>query len=295
MTAVPTIVDARWLNHTLATSPDDLVVIDATVYLDPNSWGVNSGKVAYDADHVPTAVFIDLVTELSDPDGNRDLPDGAHAFKLPTAAQFETVMRRHGIGNDTAIVTYDTANGMWAARLWWMLRVFGHTNVGVLDGGYAHWVQSGLPVSQDASVARADSNYVATFQPQLYASTEQVLDATTDGQTVVHSARRRELFLGQGVSPLDRVGRIPGSVNLPSDDLTDDRGLLRPAGEIRQMFAAVGITQDTPVISYCGLGINACLGALALHTIGIDTAVYDGSIAAWIAENDLPTEVGEPV
>lgn len=294
MTHVPVLVDAHWLNDTLALHPRDLVVIDATVYLDPNSWGVNSGKIAYDAAHVPTAVFIDLVDELSDPDGNSDLPDGAHAFKLPTAEQFQTVMRAHGIGNDTAIVTYDTANGMWAARMWWMLRVFGHTNVGVLDGGYAHWVQEGLPVSTDLPQPRAVSEYVATFKPELYASTEQVLAATNDPNTVVHSARRRELFLGVGTSPLDRVGRIPGSVNLPSDDLVDENGLLRPPGEIRQMFANVGITTDTPVISYCGLGINACLGALALHTIGIDTAVYDGSIAAWIAENDLPTEVGEP-
>lgn len=295
MTAVPTIVDARWLNDTLATGPKDLVVIDATVYLDPNSWGVNSGRVAYDAAHIPTAVFIDLVAELSDLDGNAELPDGAHAFKLPTAEQFQAVMSRYGIANDTAIVTYDTANGMWAARMWWMLRVYGHTNVGVLDGGYAHWVQEGLPVTDRLPAPRAVTDYQATFRPELYASTEQVVAATKDPHTVVHSARRRELFLGEGVSPLDRVGRIPTSVNLPSDDLTDERGMLKPAGELRQMFAQIGVTKDTPVISYCGLGINACLGALALHTIGIDTAVYDGSIAAWIAENNLPTEVGEPV
>jgi thiosulfate/3-mercaptopyruvate sulfurtransferase len=294
MTSVPTSVDAAWLNDTLHTAPNDLVVIDATVYLDPNSWGVNSGRVAYDAAHIDQAVFIDLVDELSDPNGNSMLPDGAHAFALPTAAQFETVMRSYGIGNDTAIVTYDTANGMWAARMWWMLRVFGHTNVGVLNGGYANWVANGLPVTTAPARPRAVTEYVATFRPELYASTEQVLAATKDDHTVVHSARRRELFLGLGVSPLDRVGRIPGSVNLPSDDLLNEHGMLRPPGEIRQMFAAIGVTEKTPVISYCGLGINACLGALALHTIGIDTAVYDGSIAAWIAENDLPTEVGEP-
>lgn len=294
MTTVDTTVDAHWLNDTLSREPRDLVVIDATVYLDPNSWGVNSGQVAYDAAHVPTAIFIDLVTELSDLDGNTDLPDGAHAFALPSAKQFAAVMSRYGITNDTAIVTYDTANGMWAARMWWMLRVFGHDNVGVLDGGYAYWVTEGLPVSKDSPTLRSVSDYHATFRPELYASTEQVVAAMNDDETVVHSARRRELFLGEGVSPLDRVGRIPGSVNLPSDDLLNERGLLRPAGELRQMFGAIGITNETPVISYCGLGINASLGALALHTIGIDGAVYDGSIAAWIASNDLPTEVGEP-
>jgi len=176
-----------------------------------------------------------------------------------------------------------------------MLRVFGHTNAGVLDGGYGHWVGLGLPALQNLPAPRAVTDYVATFRPELYASTEQVLAASKDDMTVVHSARRRELFLGLGASPLDRVGRIPGSVNLPSDDLVNEHGLLRSAGELRQMFNAIGVTKNTPVISYCGLGINACLSALALHTIGIDTAVYDGSIAAWIAENDLPTEVGEPV
>lgn len=294
MTLVDTIVNAHWVNDTLKREPRDLVVIDATVYLDPKSWGVNSGRIAYDAAHVPTALFIDLISELSDLDGNGDLPDGAHAFALPSAQQFAAVMSRYGIGNDTAIVTYDTANGMWAARMWWMFRVFGHQNVGVLDGGYAHWVTEGLPVVNDTPLLRAVSNYTATFRPELYASTEQVLAAGNDAHTVVHSARRRELFLGEGVSPLDRVGRIPGSVNLPSDDLLDSRGLLKPAGELRQLFAAIGVTTQTPVISYCGLGINASLSALALHTIGIDGAVYDGSIAAWIATHDLPTEIGEP-
>lgn len=294
MTSVETNVNAHWLNDTLAREPRDLVVIDATVYLDPTSWGVNSGRVAYDAAHVPTAIFIDLVTELSDQQGNDDLPDGAHAFALPSAEQFEAVMSRYGITNDTAIVTYDTANGMWAARMWWMLRVFGHDNVGVLDGGYGHWVSEGFPVSKATPTLHSVTDYTATFRPELYASTEQVVAACENTQTVVHSARRRELFLGRGVSPLDRVGRIPGSINLPSDDLLDGRGLLRPPGELRRMFAAIGITESTPVISYCGLGINACLSALALHTIGIDGAVYDGSIAAWIASSDLPTEVGEP-
>jgi thiosulfate/3-mercaptopyruvate sulfurtransferase len=283
------LVDGAWLERHL--EHPDLRIVDATVVLDPASWQANSGRTTYDAAHVPGAVFVDLIEELSDPAGDEGLPPGLHAYRLPDAEAFAAAIGRHGIGPDTVVVAYDTSAGMWAARLWWMLRVFGHDRVAVLDGGWGRWVAEQRPVS-DAVVAPAPATFTARLRRELLATKDDVARAVDDPGTVLVNALWPELFRGEAESPLPRKGRIPGSINVPFTTTIDEEGRLLPVDEVRRLFAEAGAGPDRRVITYCGGGIAASSDALALAVAGIDAAVYDGSLVEWVADPDAPLEVG---
>lgn len=283
------LVDGAWLEANL--DHPALRVVDATVVLDPESWEANSGRSTYDAAHVPGAVFVDLIAELSDPEGDEGLPPGMYAYRLPRPEAFAAAIGRHGIGPDTTVVAYDTSAGMWAARLWWMLRVFGHDRVAVLDGGWAGWVAEGRPVS-DTVVEPSPVAFVPKLREELLATKADVERAIGDPGSVLVNALWPELFRGEAETPLPRKGRIPGSVNVPFTATVDDEGRLLPAERVRELFAEVGAGADQRIITYCGGGIAASSDALALAVAGIDAAVYDGSLVEWVADPDAPLEVG---
>jgi thiosulfate/3-mercaptopyruvate sulfurtransferase len=283
------VVDADWLEQRLGHP--DLRIVDATVVLDPESWQANSGRTTYDAAHLPGATFVDLISELSDPAGDEGLPEGLHAYRLPQPDAFAAAIGRHGIGNDTTVVVYDTSAGMWAARLWWMLRVHGHDRVTVLDGGWAGWVDGGRPVTADVPEP-VTATFVPSLRPELIATKADVEGSLDDPDTVLVNALWPELFRGEAPTPLPRKGRIPGSVNVPFTATFDDSGRLRPAAELIDLFADAGAVGERRVITYCGGGIAASSDALALAVAGIDAAVYDGSLVEWVADPDAPLEVG---
>lgn len=284
------VVDPAWVEARLGDP--SLRVIESTVVLHPESWHANSGRADFDEAHIPGSDFVDLMDELSDPSGDVGLPDGVRAYKLPSAEQFARVMTEHGISPGTTVVAYDRAGGMWAARLWWMLRVFGHDRVAVLDGGWARWTADGHPTSSEPpAVAAASEPFVAHYRPELVATTAQVSDAIGKSEVVLVNSLSPEVFTGE-VSALDRPGRIPGSVNVPFFDTIDEQGNLRRPEEVTKLFSQVGVDSDAKVITYCGGGIAASLDALALATIGVDAAVYDGSLVDWVADPDRPLELG---
>jgi thiosulfate/3-mercaptopyruvate sulfurtransferase len=141
------IVPADWLLKNL--SNPDVRILDCTVFLRPPAEGSDrrsyvqeSGRARYDESHIPGAVFADLITELSD--STARLP-----FTAPNEQQFSAAMARLGVSNETAVVCYDGNMNMWAARVWWLLRAFGHDNAGVLDGGWRNWKALGYPVDSD--------------------------------------------------------------------------------------------------------------------------------------------------
>lgn len=284
------LVDGDWLEGHL--DAPDLVVLDSTVVLDPTSWQANSGRTAFDAGHIPGARFVDLIVELSDPTGDEGLPEGLHAYRLPSAEAFAAAVGAHGIDNDTTVVTYDTAGGMWAARVWWMLRLFGHERVAVLDGGFAGWQAEGRPVSSAPTAAAAPATFTPGWRPDLLATKEQVAAAIEDDGSVLINALWPEQFRGEAPTPLPRPGRIPGSVNVPFTDTLDEHGKVRPAQQLRAQFGAAGADGDRAVITYCGGGIAATSDALALAVAGIDAAVYDGSLVEWVADPNAPLETG---
>lgn len=282
------LVTGEWLEKHLGDP--GLRIVDATVILDPESWDANTGRDSWTQSHIPGAVFIDLIEELSDPAGDEGLPKGVKGYRLPSAKDFAEAVGRHWIGNDTAVVVYDTSTGMWASRLWWMLRVFGHDRVAVLDGGFGKWSTEGRPVTNAQEAAPSAATFTPTFRSELVATTEQVAGAIDDPEVVLVNALWPEIFRGEAKTPLDRQGRIPGSVNVPFTELANENGTLKTPDVVTGIFSEAG-AGDRSVVTYCGGGIAATFDALALATAGIDAAVYDGSLAEWVAA-DLPLETG---
>lgn len=289
LTAVD-LVSTDWLAANLDRA--DLTILDATVVLDIDTWAANSGRRTYDEAHVPGAGFVDIIEELSDTAADRELPRGVRAYRLSSAEQFASAIAAHGVGNDTNVVAYDTTGGMWAARLWWMLRVFGHDKVAVLDGGWAKWQAEGRPTSADAP-AVAPARFEAGLRPELLATKEEVAEvaAGSGGACLVH-ALSPQMFSGEEQAALPRAGRIPTSVNVPFFQVYREDGTLRPPAELRELFAPALASGPERVVTYCGGGIAASSDALALATIGVRAAVYDGSLVEWAADDSLPLEVG---
>ncbi len=283
------IVSGEWLEQHL--NDPDLRIIDATVVLDPESWHANTGRDAWEEAHIPGAVFVDLIEELSDPAGDEGLPEGVRAYRLPSPEAFAEAIGRYGIGNDTPVVIYDTTAGMWASRLWWMLRVFGHDNAAVLDGGWAKWTEDGRPTTAETGPQPVAAIFEPSFRAGLVATRDEVKDALGDSDVALVNALWPELFRGEAKTPLERPGRIPGSVNVPFTEVANEDGTLKSPDEVRQIFSQAGV-EDHSVVTYCGGGIAATFDALALATAGVDAAVYDGSLVEWVADPELPLETG---
>ncbi|WP_110180753.1 sulfurtransferase [Nocardioides solisilvae] len=254
-----------------------LRVVDATVHLtfDERGAHVESGRSSYEAAHVPGAVFVDQVTELSDPDGEAP-------FAVVDADRFAEVLGGHGIGDGDHVVVYDSVNGIWATRLWWQLGLEGFDRVSVLDGGLAAWQAAGHD-----TVAGVETLPPATFtarrRPGRIASTADVEAAADDPAVLLVNALDAEQHA---------AGHIPGSVNVPFGDLVDEAGRLRPREELRALFAAVGaLDPGRRPVTYCGGGIAATAAAFALAEVGReDVAVYDGSMNAWTADPSRPLQ-----
>jgi len=222
--------------------------------------------------HIPGAVFIDWVKEITDPDSPY------HAQDAPKA-RFEAVMRRAGIDNDSSVVAYDTNNGMFAARLWWMLNYYGHSDVRVLDGGWDKWVAEERPTTPDLPDFPA-GNFTAEPNPALIRRAADVRAAPSGA--VLLDVRSSKEFAGEA-SRTDRYGHIPGAVNYPRKAMLNDDGTMRAASELRADFEKLGVSTESPeVVPYCNGGVSAAYAMLALRVAGFENAaLYDGSWKDW--------------
>ena len=214
-------------------------------------------------------------------------------FMCPAPDAFAQAMRRFGVGNDTRVILYSTANFWWASRVWWLLRVFGHDNAAVLDGGMQKWRREGRAVATGPAAAPAPGSFTVRERRDLMADRAQVLAAIGDGAVCTINALAPAQHTGTGGNSYGRPGRIAGSVNLPAAHLLDPAtNMLLPADALRARFAAVGAL-DKRVIAYCGGGIAASADALALVMLGhTDVRLYDASLSEWAANPALPMETG---
>ncbi|HLY35128.1 MAG TPA: sulfurtransferase [Candidatus Limnocylindria bacterium] len=238
---------------------------------------------AYLEGHIPSAVFIDLDRQLSDP------PSELGRHPLPDADRFAAEMRRAGVSGARPVVVYDAATSTAAARAWWLLRYFGHTEVAVLDGGFAAWVASGGPVQTEApSPEPGDFAARPGSMPVLTAETVPAIAA----EGVLIDARAPERFAGSE-EPVDPVaGHIPGARNRPTSANLDADGRFLPPPALRQEFERAGVRDGVPVGAYCGSGITAAHEVLALELAGFRAALYPGSWSEWIADPARPVARG---
>jgi thiosulfate/3-mercaptopyruvate sulfurtransferase len=267
------VVSVDWLAEHL--HEPDLVVVDVRWYLDGRS-----GRDAYDAGHLPVAVFVDLDTELSAPPS----PEGGR-HPLPEPAAFAAAMGRLGIGDATRVVAYDDTGGITAGRLWWMLDVLGR-NGAVLDGGIGAWAGD---LSTEA-VEPEPTTFTAAAWPSGRLMTADDLEAALDSDLVLLDARSSDRYAhGAAVDP--RPGHIPGARSAPAtDNLVDGR--LRTPEDLGDHYRALG-TGERPVAAYCGSGVSACVDLLALRLAGLpDGRLFVGSWSAWGADENRPAEEG---
>ncbi|AXE23389.1 sulfurtransferase [Streptomyces globosus] len=277
MTANSAIVSASALAAELA-GPRPPVLLDVRWQL-----GGPNQRPAYDAGHLPGAVYVDLDRELAGPPG----AGGRHP--LPDPEEFGAVMRRAGVCADVPVVVYDGGQGWAAARAWWLLRWSGHRQVSVLDGGLAAWTAAGGAVTSEPP-APVQGDFKPTPGAMGLLDADGAAALAREG--VLLDARAGERYRGE-VEPIDPVGgHIPGALSAPTADNTGPDGLLLPAAELRARFAGLGATGGAPVGVYCGSGVSGAHEVLALEVAGIGAALYAGSWSEWSADPQRPVATG---
>lgn len=272
------LVSTQWLADHLGA--DDLLIVDASVlpYTQPNGKsGYLGGHETYVMNgHLPGAVFADLIEDFSD-------PEGRFVFTRPGAERFAAAASALGIGPETHVVVYDRVVGQWAARLWWLLRSFGHDRVAVLDGGYAKWTAEGRE-TDIGHVEPVPAEFVAVEHPGFWADkadVQAIVDGDTEG-ALVSGAPAKEFSGAEG------RGHIPGSLNVPAARLVDRASnTVLPVAALGETFAPV--LDVSRVVAYCNAGIAAASDALALTLLGHrNVAIYDGSLNEWSADPQAP-------
>ncbi|MEU6081660.1 sulfurtransferase [Streptomyces sp. NPDC047108] len=243
------------------------------------------GRTAYEAGHLPGAVFIDLEEELAGPAG-----EGRGRHPLPDPEVFGAAMRRAGVSDDRPVVVYDGGLGWGAARAWWMLRWAGHEDVRVLDGGLAAWTVQGRHALSTDVPEPAEGTFVPRPGALPLLSADDAAALARSG--VLLDARAGERYRGE-VEPMDPIaGHIPGALSAPTTENVTDDGRFRPAKVLRERFAEVGVKPDAEVGVYCGSGVSGAHEVLALAVAGIPAALYVGSWSEWSADPDRPVATG---
>jgi thiosulfate/3-mercaptopyruvate sulfurtransferase len=258
-------------------------IVDCRYDLRNENWGLEQ----YRAAHIPGAVYASLSHDLAAPTGT----NGRHP--LPSAEQVAATFGRLGIGEGAQAVLYDQETGMFASRMWWMLRYMGHDAAAVLDGGWKKWTREGRPTRSGDETRPA-----ATFTPRPRAGmrldVRDIEAKVRDRSALLIDARGPERFEGQS-EPLDRVaGHIPGAVNHHYTWNIASDGTMLPAETLRENFEKVlGDRAPGEAVMYCGSGVSACLNLLAMEVAGLrGTPLYPGSWSEWSSDPARAVETG---
>ena len=263
------IVSSEWLAAN--TENPQVVIIDCRFSLADSE----SGQKQYQESHIPGAFYLDL---------NRDLASavGKHGGRHPLPNMGELAEKLSAIGinsSETLVVAYDDSRLAFAARLWWLLRYMGHSKVALLDGGFSAWKAAGYSVTNTLPQPR-EGKFVVQLQQDLAVDIETVKEQKDLPGEVLIDSRESERYAGLR-EPIDPIaGHIPGAVNYPWQEVTDETGKVRSTSAQKQRWAQLEIGAE--IIVYCGSGVTACVNLLSLEIAGIpDAKLYVGSWSDW--------------
>lgn len=274
-----TLVSTAWLADELGAA--DLRVLDGTWHMPQLK---RDARREFVEAHIPGAAFFDIdrIADTSVP-----LP-----HMLPSPEAFAVGVGVLGIGDGDRVVVYDVRGVISAARVWWTFRAFGHDRVAVLDGGFTKWRAEGRPV-ESGEPKPTPRRFTARYQRERVRDLTAMRANLTTRREQVLDARSRGRFMGTEPEPRAglRGGHMPGSLNLPYEELYQTDGTFAPPDVLRGAFVKAGVELGQPVVTSCGSGITACVLALGLSLVGKDdVAVYDGSWTEWGGRQDTLVE-----
>lgn len=238
------------------------------------------GLSAYQRGHIPGAVHLDMEKDLSGP---RGLHGGRHP--LPDPVAFTNRMRASGVTRDSLVIAYDDNRLAGAARLWWLLRYFGHPQVRILDGGIKAWLAAGLPAKTTIPKNAVPGDFLAIENAAMTATCPDIKQSVRDNASALIDAREAPRYRGEE-EPIDPIaGHIPGAINVPWQQFVDMDGNMLPIEQQRLVWQKLTLS-PSPVV-YCGSGVTACVDLLSLAMIGVESAkLYPGSWSDWCSYPD---------
>lgn len=281
MTQWKTLVSAAALHEQLHSG--QLVIVDCRFELG----NADAGQHAYNAAHLPGAVYAHMNHDLSGP-----LTERSGRHPLPDIKQLSSTFGKWGIDGSKQVVAYDADNGTAAARLWWLLRWLGHERVAVLDGGIKQWSSHGFELTRSSFTANARMFTPAVNYHWLVDADAVAMHAQQDDWRVL-DARSIERYAGE-TEPLDAIaGHVPGALNHPFTRNLAADGRWLAANVLHKQFAEVlGKVHPTQVISMCGSGVTACQNLLAMEVAGLHGGkLYVGSWSEW-SRQQRPVAIG---
>ncbi len=266
----------------IALHRDDLVVVDCRFSL----VNPNIGESAYRESHVPGAVYAHLDRDLAAPG-----QPGAGRHPWPASDAFRERLESWGITPDTQVVAYDEGEDAYAARLWFLLKAFGHEKVAVLDGGWRRWVSLGMP-TETMTPRRLPTSYRGVFDATQLVDADGVAAHLASGG-LLFDARAPERFRGEQ-EPIDRVaGHVPGAVNRAYSENLEGGRLKSPMRLADEYRALLQGRSAEDVVVMCGSGVTACHLLLAMERAGLKGArLYPGSWSGWIADPQRAVATG---
>ncbi|OGQ04078.1 MAG: hypothetical protein A3F82_07020 [Deltaproteobacteria bacterium RIFCSPLOWO2_12_FULL_44_12] len=271
------LADTQWLSNHL--NDPNLRIVDCRYVLSKPS----DGKKAYLESHIPGAIHLDIDQDLAAREG-----PGRHP--IPRTTDFSITMSNAGIDQTITVVAYDDVGGAYAARLWWLLRYFGHEKVALLNGGWTKWATEGRPVTKEVPKIKARS-FKASPHPDWVVNKEQVKKMIPCENCLLIDARSPERYRGE-VEPIDKkAGHIPGAKNAPfANNVDPTTKEFKNVEELKKQFETLGVKQAKEIISYCGSGVTACHNIFVLKLLGLDAKLYEGSWSDWSNDPNLPAE-----